>query len=310
MSLRLYKYQGLGNDFILINRYALGLPADPGGWARRLCDRRLGVGGDGVLFLLAPEHDRARVRMRIFNADGSEAEMCGNGLRCLALHWREEMGGAVAFTVETMAGLRHCRITAEMVAGRGDVCVSMGRPQWKRRAIPMTGEQGDAIRIPITVADCTFRLTAVSMGNPHAVIFLDESDGAGRRGVRAGGTAGALETVTDWARRFGPQLETHPLFPQRANISFVRLRGGQRLEAAVWERGVGLTQACGTGACAIAVAACLEGRLAVGSEIVVQLPGGALGIVVACEYEEVTMNGPAARSFVAVTELEKGGWHP
>jgi diaminopimelate epimerase len=276
-----FKYQGLGNDFVLLDRRGSGLPDDPADWALRLCNRRLGVGADGVLFLLDPTSSAARAGMRMFNADGSEAEMCGNGLRCLARHLYDTQGPPEAFTVDTGAGTLQCRIGANTDGGVKDVTVSMGGPRIERPEIPMRGE-GRCLRSPITVNGQQFEITALSMGNPHSVAFLEGA---------------APEDAQKTALKFGPALEVHPVFPNRVNASFVVPLGEDRFEAAVWERGCGLTQACGTGATAIAVAACLEERAAAGRELEIRLPGGSLYLTVAGDYSDVTMRGPAQLAF-------------
>lgn len=276
-----FKYQGLGNDFVLLDRRGSGLPEDPADWALRLCHRRLGVGGDGVLFLLDPESAGARAGMRIFNADGSEAEMCGNGLRCVARHLYDTQGPPAVFNVDTGAGALECRIGAGPDGGVRDVTVSMGGPRFERHEIPMRG-QGLCLRSPLTVNGKRFEICALSMGNPHAVAFLEGKE---------------PQDAQKYALRFGPAFEVHTDFPNRVNVSFVVPLGEDRFETAVWERGCGLTQACGTGATAVAVAACLEERAAIGRELEIRLPGGSLYLTVAEDYSDVTMRGPAELAF-------------
>jgi diaminopimelate epimerase len=295
MSLEIYKYQGLGNDFILLDRRGPGLPPRPGEWAEALCDRRLGVGGDGVLYLLEPTSAEAEARMRIFNSDGSEAEMCGNGLRCLALHMRETLGLGSSFGVQTEAGLRFCALGETDWGGVADVTVDMGAPSWDRPTIPMKGK-GEPIRRSIDTSLGERIFTALSMGNPHMIIFQP---------TEAGEPAGGSTAVREEALALGPELEVHDAFPERVNVSVVSRREEGVFDAAVWERGCGLTAACGTGACAIGVAACLEERAAPGEELEVRLPGGSLVVSVAPGFENVRMRGPAALSFVGRVSLER-----
>lgn len=278
-----FKYQGLGNDFVLIDRRSSGvgddeLPTNPGAWAERLCNRKLGVGADGVLFLLSTNAGGVAA-MRIYNADGSEAEMCGNGLRCLAKHLMDFDKLKGKFIVDTGGGPRSCEVDG--VAGRriSQVKVDMGRPEMFRSKIPMLGE-GDCVAESglFDGVDPELCFTAVSMGNPHLVCFLS-SDKTG--------------SVERWAGELGPVLEVDRFFPNRTNVSFVREAGEGVWEAAVWERGVGLTEACGTGACAIGTAACKEGKAELGEPQKIFLPGGVLNITVEKEYAGVLMEGPA-----------------
>ncbi len=274
------KVHGAGNDFVVVDVRQTPID-DPVSLAIRVCQRRLGVGADGLLLIDHADAAAAGcdVSMRIVNADGSHAEMCGNGLRCVVKHVLDPDPSRDALTVQTGAGPLAC------TAHRGDdgkvdtVRVAMGKPIRDRAAIPVAGE-GTAIREEITHPDgAIFRFTALSMGNPHAVIFLDEEEHADAAPV-------------DLAKRYGPGLESHERFPKKANIAFVRATGGH-LDAAVYERGAGLTAACGTGACAIGVAAGLEDRVPFGTPLQVVLPGGTLTIEVDPHLEMVHMTGPA-----------------
>ncbi len=276
------KVHGAGNDFVVVDLRDSTL-ADPVGFAIRVCQRRLGVGADGLLLIDHADAAAAGcdVSMRIVNADGSHAEMCGNGLRCVVKHVLDPDPSRDALTVQTGAGPLAC------TAHRGDdgkvdtVRVAMGKPIRDRAAIPVAGEGTlSPVREEITHPDgAVFRFTALSMGNPHAVIFLDEEEYADAAPV-------------DLAKRYGPGLESHERFPKKANIAFVRATG-THLIAAVFERGAGLTAACGTGACAIGVAACLEDRVGLGIPLEVALPGGTLTIEVDPHLEMVHMTGPA-----------------
>jgi diaminopimelate epimerase len=281
MRVEFAKYHGLGNDFLVVDLRG----GDPAGVqrlevARALCDRRFGVGGDGVLAIL-PSH-AADCRMRVLNSDGSEAEMCGNGIRCVAKHLVDRdpaLRGRAQVSVETLAGVMLCGVRGEGGLVR-EVSVEMGRPRLSRAEIPMSGPAGEPF-VDQPVEGVERRATAVSMGNPHLVFFVEESGPALR----------AL------AERAGPALERHAWFPRRTNVEFARVDGDGSLELVVWERGVGITLACGTGACATAVAACLTGRAERGRELRVRLLGGELAITVAEDLAGVTMRGPATFVF-------------
>ena len=298
-SIPFVKAEGLGNDFLVVDlrpgKPAAEVPAaaDPG-VVRALCDRHFGVGGDGVLAILPPVHGDAR--MRVINADGSEAEMCGNGIRCVAklLYERDPSLRRPVLRIDTGAGLLECRIDAR--DGQAEtVAVEMGRPQLDPPQIPVAAPGGKRlVRSPLRAGDRQFAFTAVSMGNPHAVIFIDDP-------------AADLRAL---AQACGRGIEQDSLFPRRTNVEFARVRqgtAGTEIDLVVWERGCGVTLACGTGACATVVAACLEGRAAPDQEIPVHLPGGTLFIRVASQpapegspsYSGVSMRGPARIVFEA-----------
>ncbi|HVV15921.1 MAG TPA: diaminopimelate epimerase [Polyangia bacterium] len=287
MPLSFVKAEGTGNDFVVVDlrRDAAAPPAqaiqDPA-VVRQICDRHFGVGADGVLAILPSATGDAR--MRVLNADGSEAEMCGNGLRCVAkvLYESDPALRRPTLSIETGAGVLAC--TLDVAGGTvRDVAEEMGRPRLTRGEIPLApGGSERALREPIRARDRDFRFSAVSMGNPHAVIFVE-----GDEDLRA------------LAETYGPTLEVADRFPRRTNVEFARVRG-REIELVVWERGSGLTLACGTGACATVVAACLEGRLAPGAETPVHLPGGPLAITVAADYSGVRLRGPARIVFTGV----------
>lgn len=258
----------------------------------RVCDRHFGVGADGVLAILPGE--RGDVRMRVLNADGSEAEMCGNGIRCVAkvLYESDPALRRSPLRIDTGAGLLECALELSGTEVTR-VAVEMGRPRLSRDEIPLSpGGPGEARRVPIRARERVFEMTAVSMGNPHAIIFIDEPG----------------EDLRALAETYGPALETDPTFPRRTNVEFARARprDGQ-IDLVVWERGCGITLACGTGACATAVAAGLEGRIAWGTEVAVNLPGGTLWITVAERGEGVRMRGPARTVFRSEIDLAKLG---
>jgi diaminopimelate epimerase len=290
------KVQGLGNDFVVVDLrgdHAASKtgpsPQDPA-VVRAICDRHFGVGADGVLAILPGVKGDAR--MRVLNADGSEAEMCGNGIRCVAklLYESDAALRRPVLKIDTAAGLLTCEL--QLTGERVDtVTVEMGRPRYAREEIPLLpGGSGHAVREAISALDRTFRFTAVSMGNPHAVIFVDGDDD-----LRA------------LAERFGPVLEVAPTFPKRTNVEFARVRGAEHgaseIDLVVWERGCGITMACGTGTCATVAAACVEERLPRGREVPVHLPGGTLGITVAPDDSGVRMRGPATTVFRSELDL-------
>lgn len=272
MKLEFTKMQGLGNDFILLDDMSGGLKLAPEA-VRVLCDRHFGIGADGVI-TVSPS-DRADLKMRIFNSDGSEAEMCGNGIRCFALLVRDRgLFPGPDLSVETLAGIIRPRIEGEMVA------VDMGEPEFDSEKIPVN-LPGEVIDYPVVFEGRKVSITCVSMGNPHCVIFYPPQ---------------ASPPVTE----LGPVIETDPLFPEKTNVEFIRVRSRGELDFAVWERGAGVTLACGTGACAAVAAAARTGRT--GREVLVHLPGGDLSI----EWRQnnhIFMTGPAVEVFRGVIEI-------
>ena len=294
--LRFTKLHGLGNDFLVVDvrdldaRTAAAVQ-DPA-TVRWLCDRQFGVGGDGVLAVRAARTPGATAEMRVLNADGSEAEMGGNGLRCVVKHLWDRAPGGERMVVDTGAGPLACGVHVE--DGKvTSVTVDMGRPRLTRAEIPMTGPAGErCVEQPIAIpgdAAGERKVTAVSMGNPHAVVFVDSADEARRL-----------------AETLGPALERHAWFPRKTNAEWAHVASRREIDLVVWERGCGITLACGTGACATAVAACLTGRADPGTEITVRLPGGPLAITVAAGYSTVLMRGPARIVFEAEIDLDRG----
>ena len=281
MALAFTKWQGCGNDFVLVDGRASGLPRDAAGLSRRVCDRHYGIGADGLIFVLPS--DKADFCMRIFNADGSEAEMCGNGIRCFArLVYEERMTERESFTVETGAGILTPRIVRENGKIIG-VKVNMGEPVLEAEKIPVAGFGNDrVISEEIEVLGKRYRATCVSMGNPHCVVFVGDVDDV------------AMETV-------GPAFERHAWFPRRTNTEFVVVRDREHLRMRVWERGAAVTLACGTGACASLVAAVLNGRAERKAEV--ELDGGRLTIEWA-EDNRIYMTGPAEKVFSGIYEGE------
>ncbi len=274
--MRFTKLHGLGNDYIYINTFTEDLSGyDLPSLAQVLSDRNFGVGGDGII-LVMPSTD-ADFRMRIFNADGSEAEMCGNGVRAFAKYVYEHgLTSKTSLRVETKAGIVRPQLQVE--DGRvSSVRVDMGQPRLQRREIPMLGTPPDqpVIEQPLEAADETFLVTCVSMGNPHCVIFVDDVDNF------------PVDEV-------GPAVENHPLFPNRTNVEFVTVMDRKHVQMRVWERGAGETLACGTGASAACVAGALTGRTE--RAVRVSLLGGALHIEWAAD-DHVFLAGPAAEVF-------------
>jgi len=276
--MKFVKMHGAGNDYIYFDCTEEELE-NPAEIAKKASDRHFGIGGDGII-LVCPS-DVADFRMRMFNADGSEAQMCGNGIRCFAKFvYDRGLKRKETLRVETLAGIMKLDLTIE--GGRvKKVRVNMGRPRLLRNEIPMLGERGRVINEPLMVDGETFYITVVSMGNPHAVIFVDNVD-----------TAPVL-TV-------GPKIERHPSFPERTNVHFVQILSRREARQRTWERGTGETLACGTGASASLVAGCLNEKL--DAEAAINVLGGRLELVWA-DDECVYMTGPAVTVF-------EGEWSP
>jgi diaminopimelate epimerase len=265
------KLHGTANDFVYVDARA-GLPGDPAALAPHVCDRHRGIGADGLILLLPSE--TADCRMKIFNADGSTAEMCGNGIRGFAKFVLDRgLVRANPLRVETDAGVK--TLVAE-VDGSGvrRVAVDMGTPEWSGRRIPVDAD-GEVVERPLEVGGRRWTVTCVSMGNPHCVVFVDDVAGL------------PLAEI-------GPRFERHPFFPNRVNTEFIRVGGPTRLAMRVWERGAGETLACGTGACAAAVAAARTGRA--NRRCTVALPGGDLEIEWRAD-DHVVMTGDAVEVF-------------
>ncbi len=276
------KYHGLGNDFVLVDGRELDVRF-PGTVGQKLCDRHRGIGADGVLVwtgsLQKPE-------MTVVNADGSVAEMCGNGLRCFVKYLLDRhLLDANALTVRTGNGDLHCVAKRDAQGQVATVDVQMGVATFAPAEIPLAHPER-MIDQPVVLADCTVRLTALSLGNPHAVTF---------------------DSISDTERaRLGPLLGGHALFPHQANISFAQVLAGDRprMRVDVYERGSGWTLACGTGATASVIAAVETGRLPRNCEIAVKLPGGWLSVTVA-DDGRATMRGPAVHVYDGVISLPR-----
>jgi len=270
------KMHGIGNDYVYINCMK-SMPDNLPSLAIRMSDRHKGIGADGIILIL-PD-DNADCMMRIFNADGSEAQMCGNGIRCVGKYvYDNGLVNSTTITVNTLAGIK----TLEMRPGDdgkiATVTVDMGLPELEAELIPAAG-QGTIVESDIEVDNTLYKITAVSMGNPHGVIFTNE--------------------ITDaMVHGHGPLLEVHKLWPERANIEFVRQVDRHTVAMRVWERGSGETMACGTGACATAVAAVLTGRC--DWPVTVRLSGGDLTIGRDPSSGHILMTGPATTVFTGI----------
>lgn len=274
MTIEFTKYQGLGNDFILIDNRHQSQPLITPEEAVQWCDRHWGIGADGVIFAL-PGENNADYTMRIFNSDGSEPEMCGNGIRCLAkfIADLESTQSPKTYQISTLAGIIKPRLNPD-----GQITVEMGQPRLLAGEIPTTLQpsQEKVINSPLEVGGKTWLVTCVSMGNPHCITFVDDVDTI------------PLEII-------GPQFEHHPVFPQRTNTEFIQVINSHYLKMRVWERGAGITLACGTGACASLVAGVLTGHC--DRQVTVELPGGPLEIEWSNTDQRIYMTGPAQRVF-------------
>ena len=277
MKIDFIKMHGLGNDFILIDciNKSLGDSSFLSYLAKKLCDRNFGIGADGLILILPSS--KADLQMRIFNSDGTEAQMCGNGIRCFAKYtYENKLVSKNKFTVETLAGT----ITPELIFQDKEILgikVDMGTPKLKRREIPMEGEDTSTVIDEVLKINTeqTFKITCVSMGNPHCIIFVDD-----------------VQSIP--IDEIGPKIENHPLFPEKTNVEFIQVLNRKEINFRVWERGVGETLACGTGACAALVAAVLNKKT--DRKATIHLPGGDLDIHWA-DNEHIYMTGPAELVF-------------
>ena len=268
-TIKFSKLHGLGNDFIVIDALHQSLPDRPlDTLAQALCDRHFGIGADGLILVEKSNH--SDLKMRVINSDGSEPQMCGNGIRCLAkFAYENKLVTKEVFSVETLAGV----IVPAVIINNGVVTaieVDMGPPSLK------------TLDFPITIDGQAFRITTISMGNPHAVLFMDRPEDID------------IEIL-------GPQFERHSLFPERINTEFVRIESRSEATMRVWERGAGETLACGTGACAVLVAGVLNGHL--DRKATIHLPGGSLLIEWLTPTQHVMMTGPATLVFEGEIEI-------
>lgn len=270
------KMHGLGNDYVCINCFRERVE-DPPGFARALCDRHYGIGADGLI-LICPSKV-SDFKMEIYNSDGSVAGMCGNGIRCLGKYvYDYRLTGKETLSIETKSGIRNMHLHIQDGKACGAM-VDMGVPRLNAHSIPILSEKDLVINDPIEVQKKNYRMTGMSMGNPHAVIFSEEINGI------------SLEET-------GRELEFHPRFPERANIEFCHVTARDRMEIRVWERGVGETLACGTGACAAVVASVLNDLT--DEEVIVKLLGGELSVRWDRKVNHVFLEGPAVKVFDGV----------
>lgn len=282
------KYHGLGNDFILVDNRERSDPSLSPQESAQLCDRNFGIGGDGVIFALEPPSDDYDFSMRIYNSDGSEPEMCGNGIRCFAQFLKDLGEDASSYRVNTLAGP-----IIPVMNDDGTITVDMGEPELEGPKVPTTLEPNfEGNSVVEQSLECNgkeWKVNAVSMGNPHAIIFLDDLEDA---------------SVLDFDKD-GPALESCDVFPARTNVEFVQVMAPNHLKMKVWERGAGPTLACGTGACALTVAAIRAGKIPrSGKEGTrVSLPGGDLFIEWRESDNKVYMSGPAQFAFQGVAKL-------
>ena len=267
------KMHGAGNDYVYVNCFVEPFPRDPAKLAIAVSDRHKGIGADGLILICPSE--RGDARMRMYNADGSESEMCGNGVRCVAKYvYDHGISRAERLNIETGRGV----LALDLQLARGKVervRVNMGTPILEAEKIPTTLAGNPPIRQKLTVAGQEFEVTCVSMGNPHCVTFVDQLN-------------------DDWVLRVGPQVERHPAFPRRVNAEFIQIVSPSEFHMRVWERGSGETQACGTGACASAVAGVLTGLT--NRRVLAHLPGGDLELEWA-ESGEVYLTGEAVEVY-------------
>lgn len=274
--IRFTKMHGAGNDYVYVNCFDQLLPADPGELARRMAHRRFGIGGDGLILILPSEV--ADARMRMFNADGSESEMCGNGIRCVAKYVRDHgLADSDRLRIETGTGVLSLQLSIGADGKVSQVTVDMGTPILDAPAIPTTlARSGPVVDVPLAVGGHNLRATCVSMGNPHCVIFLP--------------------SVSDeLVHRVGPLIENDERFPKRTNVEFVELLSRCEVRQRTWERGTGETWACGTGASAVCVAGVLSGHT--DAEMLNHLIGGDLRLRWDREQDRVWMTGGAVEVF-------------
>ena len=281
MTIPFAKGHGLGNDYIVMRRDDLPFDLSEASIVR-ICDRNWGIGSDGILMLVPSP--RADFGLRIFNPDGSEAEKSGNGLRIFA-KWLRDHGHAKQdrFSVDTRGGVVECACHGK--GGRvAVVTVEMGRATFRAPEIPMNGPDRDVVAVPLQLADgTTVSATAVSVGNPHCVVFVDRLD-------------------TDACKRVGPLIERHPAFPQRTNVQFARAADKHTLDILIWERGAGYTLASGSSSCAAASAAVRDGRCDRG-RVTVRMPGGDLIVDVRPDWS-LRLEGPVEEVYTGALSTE------
>lgn len=273
------KMHGCGNDYVYVNLFEESLE-DPAAASVKVSDRHFGIGSDGLI-TIGPS-DAADFRMRIYNADGSEAEMCGNGIRCVAKYvYDHKLTDKTEISVESGAGIKYLTLYVKNQRVE-QVRVDMGEPILEPENIPVISERDRVVAEPITVGEREWKMTCVSMGNPHAVVFVED--------------------VANFPiEAYGPSFENHPRFPKRTNTEFVQLISRTEASMRVWERGSGETWACGTGTCATVMACILNGYTE--NEVLVHLRGGDLTIAYDADTNHIYMTGPAAEVFSGEIEI-------
>lgn len=277
--MRFTKMHGLGNDYVYVSGFGQSLPDDIPALAVAVSDRHFGIGGDGLILILPS--DKADARMRMFNADGSEGEMCGNGVRCVAKYVHDHgIATKPRIAIETGRGVLTLDVTRDSAGKAEWITVDMGEPILEAARIPTTLQGDPVIEQAVEAGGTTWKGTAVSMGNPHFVIFVEELSKIDLSNV-------------------GPLLERHPVFPKRVNVHFAEVVDRSTVKMVTWERGSGITLACGTGACSVCVAGVLTGRTE--RAITAHLPGGPLKLSWPTDQGSVFMTGPA-------TEVFSGEW--
>lgn len=279
MSLPFTKMHGLGNDYVYVNVFDRAIEK-PAILAKRVSDRHRGIGSDGLILIARPNAAGAHARMEMYNSDGSRGEMCGNGVRCVAKYvYDRGIAHANPLHIETDNGVLEIALTLDQGGRVAQARVDMGEPILDPKRIPVALGGERVVASPIPLADKMLTMTCVSMGNPHAVIFVDDVKRV---------------PLSDW----GPKLERHPLFPQRTNVHFVQVMNRERVRMITWERGAGATQACGTGASAVCVASVLNQKTE--RRISAFLPGGELTLEWNADSNHVFMTGPATDVFDGV----------
>ncbi len=271
------KMEGLGNDFIFIDQTSRqkSISVSYNDLSIKLCDRRFGVGADGLIII--SDSSICDIKFNIFNSDGSEAQMCGNGMRCFGKYAHlKNLTKKEIFTVETLAGTITPHILKDDNGNISSIKVDMGEPVIKASQVPFISKNETAVSEKIIINDNTIEITAISMGNPHAVIFVPDAEKA---------------PVTT----LGPIIETCSLFPEKTNVEFIEVISSKELKMKVWERGAGVTLACGTGACASVVAAILNGKTE--NRVTIHLDGGPLDIEWNRETNHIFKSGPATLAF-------------
>lgn len=282
MEIHFTKMHGIGNDYVYVDGFKENIP-NPNAFSRYISDRHFGIGSDGLIMILPSEV--ADFRMRMFNADGSEGKMCGNGTRCIGKFvYDKGYTDKTNITLETLAGIKQLELHTKDDKVE-TVTVDMGKAILIPKDIPLAADGENYIAKPLTIDGKDYKITCVSMGNPHAVTYCDDIDNLD------------LEKI-------GPKFEFNPLFPERVNTEFVQIIDAHTVKMRVWERGSGETWACGTGACAVAVSCVLNGYCKYGEWLLIHLRGGDLKI---CYKEDgtVLMEGPATMVFDGTIEYKE-----